>query len=234
MADVGPESTVWKQEAQRDALVIDASPLDVSIEGTAIVGTSADATVYGVGTGVRTHKGTLELAGRIGSKSWRLLIDSGSTGNYISTQVCTDHNLRVEKDPTPDQLTMADGTQTKTAGKVQVKFKCGGYRGSVEAKVFPGLQKPMILGIPWLTKENPHIDWTAGAVVVEKDDEWIQLPLAQKKGSSVDAVTMVSARQMSKMFKKKQVTKAFIGFVRKVEEKADSEKGVSQSDLDSA
>ena len=54
----------------------------------------------------------------------------------------------MEEDPLPDTLTMADGTKTQTEGKVQLHFKCGGYRGTVQAKVFPGLQKPMILGIP--------------------------------------------------------------------------------------
>ena len=87
----------------------------------------------------------------------------------------------MEEDPYPDQLTMADGTKTQTEGKVQFKFKCGGYRGTVQAKVFPGLQKPMILAIPWLQKENPHIDWTRGVVTVEQGQKWIELPLANQK-----------------------------------------------------
>lgn len=148
VVNVEPGPTQRKQEAQGDAYMIDASSLNVSTEGTPVGGTFIDTTVYGVDKSVRTHRGTLELAGRIGGKSCRLLIDSGSTGNYISTQVCTDHKLRVEEDLNPDQLTMADGTMAHTEGKVQVKIKCGGYQGMVRAKLFPGLQKPMILGIP--------------------------------------------------------------------------------------
>ena len=173
----------------------------------------------GVSTGTRTHQGTLELAGRIGRKSCKILIDSGSTGNYISTQVCTAHGIKIENDKYPDRLTVADGTTIKTDGKVQIQFKCGGYKGIVQAKVFPGLQKPMILGIPWLQKENPHIDWTQGTVVVKFRHEWIQLPLSgRKQVPSEETVAMVSAKQISRLFKRKQATKAFIGFVRKVEE----------------
>ena len=73
----------------------------------------------------------------------------------------------MEEDPLLDTLTMADGTKTQIEGKVQLRFKCGGYRETIQAKVFPGLQKPMILGIPWLQKENPHIDWTRGVVTVD-------------------------------------------------------------------
>ena len=64
---------------------------------------------------------------------------------------------------------MADGTMVKTEGRVQFILKCGRYRGQISARVFPNTNKPMILRILWLSKENPHIDWTQAVVVVEKD-----------------------------------------------------------------
>ena len=59
--------------------------------------------------------------------------------SVCSLSVCLIHKVKVEEDPYPDQLTMADGTKTQTEGKVQLKFKCGGYRGTVQVKVFLGL-----------------------------------------------------------------------------------------------
>ena len=47
------------------------------------------------------------------------------------------------------------------------------------------MNKPMILGIPWLSKENPHIDWTQATVVVNKDHQWIALPLAKPRLSNL-------------------------------------------------
>ena len=155
-----------------------ASLSDSSTGGATIGGPQTGIFVFGVSTVGRTHLGTLELIGHVGRKSWRFLIDSGSTGNYISAQVCAAHKVKVEEDPYPDQLTMANGTKTQTEGKVQFKHKYGGYWGTVQAKVLLGLQKPMILGIPWLQKENPHIDWTRGVVTVEQGQKWIELPLA--------------------------------------------------------
>ena len=64
---------------------------------------------------------------------------------------------------------MADGTQVETTGRVQVNIKSGGYKEIVQAKVFLGLRKPMILGIPWLRKANPQINWTQ-ETVVRKDE----------------------------------------------------------------
>ena len=61
---------------------------------------------------------------------------------------------------------MADGSIVRTEGRVQVYLKCGGYRGMISAQVFPQMNKSMILGTPWLVKENPHIDWTKAEVVL--------------------------------------------------------------------
>ena len=131
VADAGPGLTVRKQADRRESCTVTASPSDSSTGGATIGGPQTGISVFGVSTVGRTHLGTLELIGHVGRKSWRFLIDSGSTGNYISAQVCAVHKVKVEEDPYPDQLTMADGTKTQTEGKVQLKFKCGGYRGTV-------------------------------------------------------------------------------------------------------
>ena len=79
---------------------------------------------------------------------------------------------------------MADGTVVKTEGRVQFVLKCGGHKGQISTRVFSNMNKPMIMGIPWLSKENPHIDWTQAIVVVNKDHRWISLPLAKSSQSN--------------------------------------------------
>ena len=87
--------------------------------------------------------------------------------------------MKIEVEDQAESLKMADGTVVKTDGRVQFVLKCGGYRGQVSARVFPNMNKSLILGIPWLSKENPHIDWTQNAVVVQQNHQWISLPLAK-------------------------------------------------------
>ena len=60
----------------------------------------------------------------------------------------------VEKEDQPEELKMAAGIVVRTKGRVQFVLKCGGYRGNNSARVFPNLNKQMILGIPWLTKKT--------------------------------------------------------------------------------
>ena len=124
-----------------------------------------------------------------------MLISSGATGNYISAQECTARRIKIEKEQGGKELTMADVSNMKTLGRVQLNVKCGGYQGIVEAKVFPQMTKPMILGTPWLVKENPHINWTRSTVVVQQGQHWISLPLAKLgEDTSAHLANMISAK----------------------------------------
>ena len=80
----GPGLTIWKQGDWRESGTVTASPPDGSTGEATIGGPQTGILVFGVSQCGRTHLRTLELIGRIGRKSWRFLIDSGSTGNYIS------------------------------------------------------------------------------------------------------------------------------------------------------
>ena len=100
-------------------------------------------------------------------------------------------------------------------------LKCGGYKGQISAWVFPNMNKPMILGIPWLSKENPHIDWTQATVVVNKDHHWISLPLAKPlQTNPIHLTNEISASQANQMLKRKEVERAFLGIIRLVEEES--------------
>ena len=74
-----------------------------------------------------------------------------------------------------------------------------------DEKSLPGFSL-MILGIPWLSKENPHIDWTQVAVVMKKGQNWISLPLAKsQQHNPVHLAMEISATQLDKMLKKEEV-----------------------------
>ena len=136
----------------------------------------------GVDSSSRTpRRRTLELAARIGRRPLRVLVDSGSTGNYIDARECAARGMKIEAEDQPEELKMADGTVVKMEGRVQFVLKCGGYRGDISARVFSNMNKQMILGIPWLSKENPHIDWTQTVVVMKKGQDWILLPLSKSQ-----------------------------------------------------
>ena len=204
-AGPGPSSTGGMAWGSTDGQEVE-SPDSVPGGTTVEVGES----LAGVDSSSRTPKRrTLELAARIGRRPMRILVDSGSTGNYIDAQECTARRIKIEAEDQSEELKMADGTVVKTKGRVQFVLKCGGYRGQISARVFPNMHKPMILGIPWLSKETPHIDWTQATMVVNKDHRWISLPLAKSSQSNpVHLANEISANQANQMLKSKVFGKA--------------------------
>ena len=139
----GPSSTSWmarKSTYQGEVVFPDCVPRGTIVE--------AGGFTVGVDSSSKTpRRRTLELAARIGRQPLRVLVDSGSTGNYSDARECTARGIKIEVEDKPEELKMADGTMVQTEGRVQFVLKCGGYRGKISAWVFPNMNKQMILGI---------------------------------------------------------------------------------------
>ena len=101
-----------------------------------------------------------------------------STDHYIDAGECIARGTKVEVEHQAEELKRSDGIVTRTEGLVQFMLKCGGYKGAVSAQIFPNMNQQMILGIPWLLKENSDINWAQVAVVMKKG---ISLPLAMSQ-----------------------------------------------------
>ena len=92
------------------------------------------------------------------------------------------------------------------------------------------MNKQMILGIPWLSKENPHIDWTQAVVVMKKSQDWISLPLSKSQQQNPAHLAIeISATQLDKMLKRKEVERAFLGITRLVKEDSEGMKAPEES-----
>ena len=112
-----------------------------------------------------------------------MLIDSGSTSNYLSTWCQTALDLEVKPKEDFDRLTLEDGSEVHAQDYVQFVLHCGNYKTKVLARVFPNLHEELILGNPWLVQENPIIHWAIGHVTIEKNGSAVyhaMLPLVSE------------------------------------------------------
>ena len=108
-AGPGPSSTTGMARGSTDGQEVEA-PDSVPGGTTVEVGES----MAGVDSSSRTPKRrTLELAARIGRRPMRVLVDSGSTGNYIDARECTTRRIKIEAEDRSEVLKMADGTAVK-------------------------------------------------------------------------------------------------------------------------
>ena len=110
----------------------------------------------------------VEVAAHIHGRNVKALIDCGSTGNYISDSLVPALGMEVTLEEDFELLEMANKTTVKAQGYVSFRLDSGEFSCRVIARVFPNLRSEVILGTPWLIKENPDIDWVKPEVKLRR------------------------------------------------------------------
>ena len=115
-------------------------------------------TEVGISSAVGFPAPLVEVAARIHGRDVKALIDCGSTGNYISDSLVPALRMEVIPEEDFELLEMANRTTVKAQGYVSFGLESWEFSCKVIAWVFPNLRSKVILGTPWLMKENPDID----------------------------------------------------------------------------
>ena len=103
----------------------------------------------------------IQLQGSVCDQPARFLIDSGSSGNFISSAFVERHGLDLGSSfDSSISVTLADGRSQKTQGIVDSAALClSTYCDQVDLHCLPLGGFDVILGLPWLEALNPSIDW---------------------------------------------------------------------------
>ena len=131
------------------------------------------------------------------------MIDSGATGNFLSRKFATNHRISGLSKKRPYQLTVADGTPLNQ-DEGMVKEETLSLMSQIHGKdlgriTFDLVSVPheVILGIPWLEKVNPSIDWNSQKITIEKEKSKKSTP-KQGKTPMIE-VCKISQKQMRKI-----------------------------------
>ena len=94
------------------------------------------------------------------------MIDSGANMSFVSPEWVTKHGITTQQKATPYKVTGVDG-QAVGSGKVTNEVRAatvliGGHKEVMTLDVIPVAQHSVVLGLPWLWKHNPTIDWKEG------------------------------------------------------------------------
>ena len=143
------------------------------------------------------------------------LIDSGSTGNFVSLEFVEQSGLKMDEND--EKLILTYGSQTLTKGTVNFIFKSGSMKCQIHTQVFPYLHKPMVVGMPWLRKMNPQTNWSEGIITVQQDGK--MKILQREEDTQSEQINFIPAKQMQSILQKGQFQRAFIGIIRRVEDK---------------
>ncbi len=110
---------------------------------------------------------TLESGGRL--HQLQVLVDSGAAGNLMD--IAMPYRLQVPVNPLSSPLEIialdwrpiAPGSVTKIPDPLTVSVSH--HLESMAFHLISSPELPLILGHPWLTRHNPHINWSSGEVL---------------------------------------------------------------------
>ena len=96
-----------------------------------------------------------------------VLLDSGATGLVMSSEFARKQGFKLKRLERPINVRNVDGSLNKEEpieNTVEVNIYYQGHRERTEIDVIGGQKWTVILGMPWLTRHNPEIDWRTGEV----------------------------------------------------------------------
>ena len=153
-------------------------------------------------------------------------------GNYINDSLVPALGMEVIPEEDFELLEMANKTTVKAQGYVSFRLDSGEFSCKVIARVFPNLRSKVILGTPWLIKENPDIDWVKPEVKLRRRGQLQVLPLWRERDSGEETdvdnqegtrtrVNMCSTKAFKRYLRKQKQPQAYVAFLRKVDESAE-------------
>ena len=139
----------------------------------------------------------IEINGKINNKDIKVLIDSGATGNLISTRIANETKIITTPTEAKNAI-LANGTPlTITKQALQLPITMGQYRDKIDFDVI-NTTHDMILGKKWLQQINPIIDWRTNTLTFKHKNKSITLKPDQENKTEI-----ISAIQCAKDIKRK-------------------------------
>ena len=93
------------------------------------------------------------------------MIDSGATGDFITRKVATAKGFKMRLKAKPYLLTVADrelisgNNGMVTYKTVPLEMTLYRHKERIQFDIMPIGNFVCILGMPWLMKHNPYVDW---------------------------------------------------------------------------
>jgi hypothetical protein len=106
------------------------------------------------------------------TKGWKckVIVDSGSTDNLVSTEMVEKLELKTNKHPSPYKVTwLQKGHQVCVTKQCLVNFKMGEYRDEILCDVIPMDVCHVLLGRPWQYDRHVVHDGRMNTYTLEKD-----------------------------------------------------------------
>jgi hypothetical protein len=138
----------------------------------------------------------------------KALIDSGAQGNFISPRIVNELRLDWNQKDEPYSLNTVEGTSVSYGNgtvdrEATLVMRTARQEEQITLDITDTSQHDVILGIPWLRKHNPQIDWITGqlqwGVLTPAQDHIRGKRKAQNKRSRLGSVKHFTTSSLGKI-----------------------------------
>jgi len=141
----------------------------------------------------------IKLQGFIEGHPAVFLIDSGASGDFISSSFVRKFQLRQQSLPSRQLVTLADGAQQSANGCTpNVRVSISTYSEPATFTILPLSGYDVILGMPWLERVNPQVSWRNKRVQFHRGSTHHVLEPSS-------TVHLLAAREVNMAVRKKEV-----------------------------
>jgi hypothetical protein len=144
----------------------------------------------------------------------KVIVDSGSTDNLVSTEMVEKMELETVAHPSPYKVSwLQKGHQVNVTKQCLVEFKIGGYKDEILCDVIPMDVCHLLLGRPWQYDRNVVHDGKKNTYTLEKNGRThMLLPIKDKEvvPEVNNTVLLMSGKELLKEVKKKEDTQFIV------------------------
>ncbi|CAI7748474.1 unnamed protein product [Closterium sp. NIES-53] len=159
-------------------------------------------------------EGAIVLRGQIHGKEVKMLLDSGASSNFISSQLAHELKLPVQSGTVESSVCMVDGV-VRSCGPELYPVSCniGEFHGKISFQQIWLDSHDIILGRNWLATVSPQVDWRTREVKVLFGGRSVCLPVVQQQEEMT--LQLISAKQFGKAIRGEEAV--FLGLITEVQ-----------------
>jgi hypothetical protein len=168
----------------------------------------------------------LKFRASIAGKHATVLIDSGASCCFINSQFANKNHLSLNHSDLTQTVTLATGVETCTQYSINnVPIRIQTYHDHLDFMVLPLKGSDVILGMNWLRRLNPHIDWQGNSLTLTYANRLHILKAIHtvntvnpKSHIELNTITkpsyeIISAQRVHKFIRKDQVKAVVLGII---------------------
>jgi hypothetical protein len=149
------------------------------------------------------HQRLLGVSIAIGDKTTTALLDSGCDAELIISEDYADEN-KIDSKPMGTRVELPDGTSIAAKETEELQLTLHGLRFCAKAVVIDMKTYDCILGRPWLSRFNPHINWRKDRLLIAYDGQRHEMDAnVDPSRQGRKAAELMSQRQLNRSIRAK-------------------------------